>query len=268
MSRATNPRQPVDRLPAQRLVRAGDQRRGGPPAAGPARRGRADRAVPHRRRRRGRAGGSRRPQALSAQPGTGGRRHDRVGLFRFRVRRPRAVRARAHPGRDSRRRTGARLPRARRRCLRLVLAGRSGPVRTSASTVGRLAQRPGLDDGRRRLGDRGPCRPTARELRRHHPRGRGRPVHRSPGAERLAAAAAEVEVTETTVSFSRDYPPAPIAGWHAELLGLPTDAEHAQRESGAFVSPGLWVDRWEVHASEAVGQAMATSRSRSSSATP
>ena len=58
----------------------------------------------------------------------------------------------------------------------------------------------------------------------------------------------EVEVTETTVSFSRDYPPAPIAAWHAELLGLPTDAEHAQRESGAFVSPGLWVDRWEVQA--------------------
>jgi vanillate O-demethylase monooxygenase subunit len=58
----------------------------------------------------------------------------------------------------------------------------------------------------------------------------------------------EVEVTETTVSFSRDYPPAPIAAWHAELLGLPTDAEHAQRESGAFVTPGLWVDRWEVQA--------------------
>ena len=56
----------------------------------------------------------------------------------------------------------------------------------------------------------------------------------------------EVEVTETTVSFSRDYPPAPIAAWHAELLGLSTDAEHAQRESGAFVTPGLWVDRWEV----------------------
>ena len=41
----------------------------------------------------------------------------------------------------------------------------------------------GLDDGRRRLGDRGPRRPAARELRRHHPRRRGRPVHRSPGAD-------------------------------------------------------------------------------------
>ena len=65
------------------------------------------------------------------------------------------------------------------------------------------------------------------------------------------------------MSFSRNYPPAPIATWHAELLGLPTDAEHAQRESGAFVTPGLWVDRWEVQ----VAAPTATSRSRSSSAT-
>jgi phenylpropionate dioxygenase-like ring-hydroxylating dioxygenase large terminal subunit len=58
----------------------------------------------------------------------------------------------------------------------------------------------------------------------------------------------EVEVSETTVSFSRTYEPAPIPEWQAELLGLPTDAEHVQREQGAFVTPGLWVDRWDVHA--------------------
>lgn len=57
----------------------------------------------------------------------------------------------------------------------------------------------------------------------------------------------EVEVTETTVSFSRTYEPAPIPAWQAELLGLPADAEHVQREQGAFVTPGLWVDRWDVH---------------------
>ena len=61
----------------------------------------------------------------------------------------------------------------------------------------------------------------------------------------------EVEVTETTVSFSRTYQPAPIPEWQAELLGLPADAEHVQREQGAFVTPGLWVDRWDVHVDSA-----------------
>ena len=56
----------------------------------------------------------------------------------------------------------------------------------------------------------------------------------------------EVEVTETTVSFSRSYGKAPIAGWQAELAGLDPSAVHAQRERGAFVSPGLWVDSWDV----------------------
>ena len=42
-----------------------------------------------------------------------------------------------------------------------------------------------------------------------------------------------------------ELPQAPIAGWHAECW--PADrCEHAQRERGAFVSPGLWVDRWHV----------------------
>ena len=54
----------------------------------------------------------------------------------------------------------------------------------------------------------------------------------------------EVEVSETSMSFSRDFPPARLTGWHAEALGLSQDAEHAQREEGAFVSPGLWVDAW------------------------
>jgi vanillate O-demethylase monooxygenase subunit len=56
----------------------------------------------------------------------------------------------------------------------------------------------------------------------------------------------EVEVTETTVSFNRTYAAAPVAGWHAELAGLAADSEHIQRERGAFVSPGVWVDSWDV----------------------
>jgi phenylpropionate dioxygenase-like ring-hydroxylating dioxygenase large terminal subunit len=58
----------------------------------------------------------------------------------------------------------------------------------------------------------------------------------------------EVEVSETSVAFSRQYEPAPVAAWHADALGLPADAPHPQRETGAFVSPGLWVNTWEVHA--------------------
>ena len=56
----------------------------------------------------------------------------------------------------------------------------------------------------------------------------------------------EVEVTETSVSFERNYPPAPLAAWHATLLGAEPAAVFAQREVGRFVSPGLWIDSWEV----------------------
>lgn len=56
----------------------------------------------------------------------------------------------------------------------------------------------------------------------------------------------EVELTETGVSFQREYPPAPLAGWHARLLGASADDAFAQREEGRFVSPGLWVDSWDV----------------------
>jgi phenylpropionate dioxygenase-like ring-hydroxylating dioxygenase large terminal subunit len=64
----------------------------------------------------------------------------------------------------------------------------------------------------------------------------------------------EVEVTETTVSFSRTYQPAPIPAWQAELLGLPAEAEHVQHEQGAFLTPGLWVDRWDVYVESAPKQ--------------
>ncbi len=56
----------------------------------------------------------------------------------------------------------------------------------------------------------------------------------------------EVEVTETTVAFSRTYAAAPMASWQAELAGLDPALSHVQRERGAFVSPGVWVDSWDV----------------------
>ena len=56
-------------------------------------------------------------------------------------------------------------------------------------------------------------------------------------------------MSETSVTFARTFDPAPVAPWHAAALGLPPQARHRQREEGHFVSPGLWVDRWDVEVS-------------------
>jgi vanillate O-demethylase monooxygenase subunit len=60
----------------------------------------------------------------------------------------------------------------------------------------------------------------------------------------------EVEVTETSVLFHRDYPPAPLAPWHASLLDAAPETGFRQREQARFVSPGLWVDSWDVIADD------------------
>jgi phenylpropionate dioxygenase-like ring-hydroxylating dioxygenase large terminal subunit len=62
----------------------------------------------------------------------------------------------------------------------------------------------------------------------------------------------DVEVTETSVAFSREYPPAPVAAWHAPLIGAADGETFAQREEGRFVSPGLWVDNWHILKAEPV----------------
>ncbi len=126
-----------------------------------------------------------------------------------------------------------------------MLARRSGPVRFASSAVRRLAERCGLDDGRRRW-ETGAHAALLQENFADITHVAVVDPFIAPPVLSGSPPPLEVEVTETTVSFSRNYPPAPIATWHAELLGLPTDAEHAQRESGAFVTPGLWVDRWHV----------------------
>jgi vanillate O-demethylase monooxygenase subunit len=56
----------------------------------------------------------------------------------------------------------------------------------------------------------------------------------------------EVTVSETGMSFVRQYEPVPVPAWQAPLLGIADDQAHPQREEGEFVSPGLWVDRWHV----------------------
>ena len=68
----------------------------------------------------------------------------------------------------------------------------------------------------------------------------------APPALDTAPPPLQVTVTETTMRFARDYPPAPLADWNAQVMELPADAAHAQREEGELVSPGLWVDRWHT----------------------
>ncbi|MEO7059972.1 MAG: aromatic ring-hydroxylating dioxygenase subunit alpha [Lapillicoccus sp.] len=55
-----------------------------------------------------------------------------------------------------------------------------------------------------------------------------------------------VTVSEMSVTFGRTYPAAPLQTWQAEILEVPTDSEHEQREEGIFLAPGLWVDRWDI----------------------
>ncbi len=56
----------------------------------------------------------------------------------------------------------------------------------------------------------------------------------------------EIAVSETSVSYYRDFPPARLVDWQAQTTGLPQDRDYAQRESGEFVSPGLHIDRMHI----------------------
>jgi phenylpropionate dioxygenase-like ring-hydroxylating dioxygenase large terminal subunit len=68
----------------------------------------------------------------------------------------------------------------------------------------------------------------------------------SPTGYLTAPPQLEIEVSETSVSYHRDFPPARLVDWQAETTGLSGEREYAQRESGVFVSPGLHVDRMHV----------------------
>lgn len=56
----------------------------------------------------------------------------------------------------------------------------------------------------------------------------------------------QIEVTETTVSYSRTFAAAPLTDWQREATGLPADRNYVQRETGTFVSPALHVDEMDI----------------------
>lgn len=56
----------------------------------------------------------------------------------------------------------------------------------------------------------------------------------------------EIEVAETTVSYTRTFTPAPLAEWQQQATGLPADRLYTHRERGTFVSPALHVDEMDI----------------------
>ena len=60
----------------------------------------------------------------------------------------------------------------------------------------------------------------------------------------------EVVVSETSVSLHRDFPPAPLPAWQAEIVGCPPETPYRTEQSGFFPSPAVWVDHWDAQADD------------------
>jgi phenylpropionate dioxygenase-like ring-hydroxylating dioxygenase large terminal subunit len=58
----------------------------------------------------------------------------------------------------------------------------------------------------------------------------------------------DIAVSETSVSYQREFPPSRLVDWQVQTTGLAHDGDYAQRESGEFVSPGLHLDRMHIMA--------------------
>ena len=66
-----------------------------------------------------------------------------------------------------------------------------------------------------------------------------------PGVERLPAVD-DVEVSETTVSYTRVLRHTPLADWEAEATGLDRSHTYTRREQETFASPAMHVQRWDI----------------------
>jgi vanillate O-demethylase monooxygenase subunit len=55
-----------------------------------------------------------------------------------------------------------------------------------------------------------------------------------------------VQVSETSVSYVRNLPPAMLTEWEGEVTGLPRDRAYRRRHHGKFVSPAMIVEGWEI----------------------
>lgn len=66
-----------------------------------------------------------------------------------------------------------------------------------------------------------------------------------PGIEALPPME-EVEVSEVSVSYTRQLPRAPLAPWEAQVSGLDSAASYGRRETGTFVTPGLHTQTYTI----------------------
>ena len=73
-----------------------------------------------------------------------------------------------------------------------------------------------------------------------------------PGLESMGAFN-DVEVTETTVSYTRLLPELPLAGWQADSTGLDPAQSYKHREGGTFVTPAMHRQYWEIEAPDGTG---------------
>jgi phenylpropionate dioxygenase-like ring-hydroxylating dioxygenase large terminal subunit len=56
----------------------------------------------------------------------------------------------------------------------------------------------------------------------------------------------DIEVTETTVSYTRIMPELPLTDWHVNATGLDRAQLYNHSESGTFVSPGMHRQYWNI----------------------
>jgi vanillate O-demethylase monooxygenase subunit len=56
----------------------------------------------------------------------------------------------------------------------------------------------------------------------------------------------EIQVSETSVTFSRKMPMAPLADWEATSTGLPRDREYRRQHYGTFISPAVLAEGWDI----------------------
>jgi phenylpropionate dioxygenase-like ring-hydroxylating dioxygenase large terminal subunit len=84
----------------------------------------------------------------------------------------------------------------------------------------------------------------------------------SPSVLQQAPPPLDVEVTETTVSLARRYPPGRLPDWQARALGQPGGQEFEHLQEGHFLSPAAWVDYWDVVLGAGAGAGDATARLR------
>jgi phenylpropionate dioxygenase-like ring-hydroxylating dioxygenase large terminal subunit len=73
-------------------------------------------------------------------------------------------------------------------------------------------------------------------------------LHRRDVPEEISSMPAfnEVEVSETTVSYTRLLPDAQPTDWEADATGLNRQIAYKRRESGTFVSPAVHRQYWEI----------------------